>query len=215
MDPRLFTDQLLSAFMARDLPAVLAMFEDDAVVVTDLYPESILSCLRADELEGKEAKGADIVEEAARHGLRVAAHAHGTDGIKAAVNAGVASIEHGSLLDDEAIALMKSKGTYLVPTAYLRDQIDLDALPGVTQRKARWLFPLAQKSLEKAIAGGVKIAFGTDAGVYPHGQNAREFAVLVRAGMKPADAIRAATLSACDLLGVPPDLLELEKLIQR
>lgn len=143
-----------------------------------------------------------IVDEATRHGIRVAAHAHGTAGIKAAINAGVASIEHGSLLDDEAIQLLKSKGTYLVPTAYLRDRLDLDALPGVTQKKARGLFPLAQQSLEKAIAGGVKIAFGTDAGVYPHGENARELAVLVRAGMKPAAAIRAATLTACELIGV-------------
>ena len=183
--------------------AVRTQIKYGAKVIKVMATAGVLSfeeSVGAQQLSDAELRA--IVEEAARHGLRVAAHAHGTDGIKAAVNAGVASIEHGSLLDDEAIALMKSKGTYLVPTAYLRDQIDLDALPGVTQRKARWLFPLAQKSLEKAIAGGVKIAFGTDAGVYPHGQNAREFAVLVRAGMKPADAIRAATLSACDLLGV-------------
>lgn len=143
-----------------------------------------------------------IVEEATRHGLKVAAHAHGTQGIKAAIRAGVASIEHGSLLDDEAVQLMKQKGTFLVPTAYLRDQLDVSRLPGVTQRKARELFPLADGSLRKAIAGGVRIAFGTDAGVYPHGQNARELAVLVRAGMPALEALRSATLSARELLGV-------------
>lgn len=142
-----------------------------------------------------------IVEEARRHGLRVAAHAHGVEGIKAAVRAGVTSIEHGSMLDDEAIALMKEHGTFLVPTAYLRERLDVDALPGVTRRKARELFPFADRALRQAIAGGVRIAYGTDAAVYPHGENARELAVLVRAGMKPIDALRSATLVACELLG--------------
>lgn len=145
---------------------------------------------------------AAIVAEAKRHGLRVAAHAHGVEGIKAAIRAGVASIEHGSMLDDEAIRLMKERGTFLVPTAYLRERLDLDALPGVTQRKARELFPFADQALRKAIAGGVRIAYGTDAAVYPHGENAHELAVLVRAGMKPIEAVRSATLVACELLGV-------------
>lgn len=143
-----------------------------------------------------------IVEEAARHGLRVAAHAHGAEGIKAATRAGVASIEHGSILDDEAIALMKERGTYLVPTTYLADEIDLALLPPPIRAKAEFVLPRAKESLRRAIAAGVPIAFGTDAGVFPHGDNAREFAALVERGMTPLAAIRAATVNAADLLGV-------------
>ncbi len=147
-----------------------------------------------DELEA-------MVKEAARHGVKVAAHAHGTEGIKAAVRAGVASIEHGSQLDDEAIALMKEKGTYLVPTTYLVDRINLAVLPPPVRKKAETILPIARQSLAKAIAAGVKIAFGTDAGVYPHGENAKEFAVYVKLGLPPLEALRAATIRAADLLG--------------
>jgi len=143
-----------------------------------------------------------MVEEAARHGIKVAAHAHGTEGIKAAVRAGVASIEHGSILDDEAIALMKEKGTYLVPTSYLIDRVNLSVLPPLVRKKGETIMPLARESLRRAIAAGVKIAFGTDAGVYPHGENAKEFAVYVKLGMAPLEALRSATLRAADLLGV-------------
>ena len=143
-----------------------------------------------------------IVEEAARHGLKVAAHAHGTEGIIAAIRAGVASIEHGSMLDGEAISLMKARGTYLVPTSYLVDAINLDNLPPPIRAKAEYILPLARKSLSRAIQSGVKIAFGTDAAVYPHGDNAREFAVYVKQGMSPIEAIRSATIHAADLLGV-------------
>lgn len=142
------------------------------------------------------------VEEAERHGLRVAAHAHGTEGIMAAVRAGVASIEHGSILTDEAIALMKERGTWLVPTTYLADVIDLDALPPPIRAKAEFVLPRAKESLRRAIAADVKIAFGTDAAVYPHGQNAREFAALVERGMSPVEALRSATVHAAELLGV-------------
>ena len=141
-----------------------------------------------------------MVDEAARHGMKVAAHAHGVEGIKAAVRAGVASIEHGSMLDDEAIAMMKERGTYLVPTSYLVDRINLDALPPVMRRKAEVVLPLARASLRKAIAQGVKIAFGTDAGVFPHGENGREFAVYVAQGMTPLEALRSATMHAAALL---------------
>ena len=142
-----------------------------------------------------------IVDEAARHGVKVAAHAHGTEGIKAATRAGVASIEHGSMLDDEAIALMKQHGTYLVPTTYLADRIDLAVLPPLVKRKAETVIPLARASLRKAIAAKVKIAFGTDAAVFPHGENAKEFAILVKLGMTPLEALQSATVSAADLLG--------------
>lgn len=142
-----------------------------------------------------------MVDEAARHGVKVAAHAHGTEGIKAAVRAGVASIEHGSMLDDEAIALMKQHGTYLVPTEYLSERINLGMLPPLIRRKAETVMPLARESHRKAIANGVKIAFGTDAAVFPHGENAREFSSYVRLGMTPLAALRSATLNAADLLG--------------
>ena len=144
-----------------------------------------------------------MVDEAARHGVKVAAHAHGTEGIKAAVRAGVASIEHGSMLDDDAIALMKQHRTYLVPTTYLADRINLAVLPPNIQQKARSVLPVARASLRKAIAGGVRIAFGTDAAVFPHGENAREFAVLTSLGMSPLEALRTATINAADLLGTP------------
>lgn len=143
-----------------------------------------------------------MVDEAGRHGVKVAAHAHGTDGIKAAVRAGVVSIEHGSQLDDEAIALMKERGTYLVPTSYLVDRINLAVLPPVVRRKAEMILPLARQSLRRAIAAGVKIGFGTDAGVFPHGENAAEFAVYVKFGMSPLDALRSATIAAAEVLGV-------------
>jgi imidazolonepropionase-like amidohydrolase len=143
-----------------------------------------------------------IVDEAGRHDLKVAAHAHGTEGIKAAVRAGVASIEHGSLLDDEAISMMKERGTWLVPTTYLVGRIDLDALPSEIRAKAEWVVPRAVENLRRAVAAGVPIAFGTDAAVFPHGENAGEFAALVDRGMDPLAAIRTATLNGADLLGV-------------
>jgi imidazolonepropionase-like amidohydrolase len=142
-----------------------------------------------------------IVDEASRHGIKVAAHAHGTDGIKAAIRAGVASIEHGSLLDDEAIALMKEKGTWLVPTTYLTERINLPVLPAPIRAKAEYILPLARESLKKAIAAKVKIAFGTDAAVYPHGENAHEFASYVRYGMSNIEAIRTATIYDAELFG--------------
>jgi imidazolonepropionase-like amidohydrolase len=143
-----------------------------------------------------------IVEEAARHELKVAAHAHGTEGIRAAIQAGCASIEHASLLDDETIAMMKEMGTYLVPTTYLAEAIDLDNLPPKLRAKAEYVLPRARESLALAIAAGVPIAYGTDAAVIPHGDNGKEFEVLVRLGMSPLEAVRTATVNAADLLGV-------------
>jgi imidazolonepropionase-like amidohydrolase len=142
-----------------------------------------------------------MVDEAARHGVKVAAHAHGTEGIKAAVQAGVASVEHGSILDDEAIAMMKERGTFLVPTTYLAERINLAVLPPLVRQKAETVLPLARESLRKAIAAGVRIGFGTDAAVYPHGENAKEFAVLVRLGMTPLAALQSATVVAAEALG--------------
>ncbi len=142
-----------------------------------------------------------MVDEAARHGVKVAAHAHGSEGILAAVRAGVASIEHGSVLTDEIMDLMKERGTYLVPTTFLVDVIPLDVLPPLVRSKAEQVLPVARRSVERAIAAGVPIAFGTDAAVFPHGLNAGEFEVYVRLGMSPAEALRTATVHAADLLG--------------
>ncbi len=168
-------------------------------------------CATAGVLSFEEAVGAQqmteeemhaVVDEAARHGMHVAAHAHGTEGIMAAVRAGVKTIEHGSILTDEAIALMVERGAYHVPTTYLADAIDLDALPPLLRRKAETVLPVMRESLARSIAGGVKIAFGTDAAVYPHGDNAGEFRVLVDLGMSPLAAIRSATVVAAEVLGV-------------
>lgn len=145
-----------------------------------------------------------IVGEAKRHGLRVAAHAHGLEGILASIRAGVDSIEHGSMLNDEAIRLMKERGVYLVPTIFLaeEDAATTANKEAIIQEKGAAMSAAALRSFRAAVNAGVKIAFGTDAGVFPHGNNAKEFAVMVKHGMKPLDAIRAATTSAADLLGV-------------
>ncbi|HEV2150601.1 MAG TPA: amidohydrolase family protein [Longimicrobiaceae bacterium] len=147
-----------------------------------------------------------MVETAAMAERRVAAHAHGPEGIKAAVRAGVASIEHGSVLDDEAIRMMKQRGTYLVPTMMAFDAVVRGARGGTlapwAAAKALEISPHAQESVRRAIRAGVPIAFGTDAGVFPHGTNADEFRLLVDAGMTPMQAILAATREAAKLLGV-------------
>jgi imidazolonepropionase-like amidohydrolase len=150
-----------------------------------------------------EAEMRVIVEEASRHGIAVAAHAHGTEGIKAAVRAGVSSIEHGSMLDEEAIALMKKHGTWLVPTTVLADTIALDLLPAPIRKKAETVLPLAKDSLRRAVKAGVKIAFGTDAAVIPHGSNATEFSAMVDRGMSPSAALQAATIRAAELCRTP------------
>jgi imidazolonepropionase-like amidohydrolase len=146
-----------------------------------------------------------VVAEAHRLGRKVAAHAHGAAGIKQAVLAGVDSIEHGSYVDDEAIALMKEHGTYLVPTLYLADWFMENAkeigVPEYIMRKARVVLPSARKNVAHAFTSGVKVAFGTDSAVYPHGLNAHEFAVMVKLGLTPMQAIQSATTNAADLLG--------------
>jgi imidazolonepropionase-like amidohydrolase len=161
-----------------------------------------------------DAELAAIVDEAHMLGRKVAAHAHGTAGIKAAVRAGVDSIEHGSILDDEAIALMKEHGTFLVPTLLAGETVDERAragsLPEFAIAKALKIRPLMQASFRKAVAAGVRIAFGTDSSVSPHGQNAREFSLMVKAGMQPMDAIVAATRNAAELLGRSADVGTLE-----
>jgi imidazolonepropionase-like amidohydrolase len=146
-----------------------------------------------------------IVADAHRLGRKVAAHAHGAQGILWASQAGVDSIEHGSYIDDAGIAEMKKNGTYLVPTLYLGDwfleNAERNHVPDYLLAKAKAVMPAARQNIAHAFASGVKVAFGTDAAVYPHGLNAHEFAVMVKLGLTPLQAIQAATVNAADLLG--------------
>jgi imidazolonepropionase-like amidohydrolase len=146
-----------------------------------------------------------IVADAHRLGRKVAAHAHGAEGIRWASEAGVDSIEHGSYIDDAAIATMKKNGTYLVPTLYLMDWFFENAekigTPAELIAKGHEVMPAARKNVARAFAAGVKVGFGTDAAVYPHGLNAHEFAVMVKLGLTPLQAIQAATMNDADLLG--------------
>jgi imidazolonepropionase-like amidohydrolase len=145
------------------------------------------------------------VEEAELYDTYVAAHAHGAEGIKRAVRAGVRSIEHGSLMDDEAIELMREAGTYLVADIYCGDYIAetgrREGWPADTLRKNDETTDAQREGFSKAVAAGVKVAYGTDSGVYPHGDVARQLPYMVRYGMTPVGAIRAATSVAAELLG--------------
>jgi imidazolonepropionase-like amidohydrolase len=145
------------------------------------------------------------VDEARNFGLKVAVHGHGAEGIKAAIRAGVASIEHGSLMDDEGRSLMKQHGTYLVPTLEVHDCIG-SGYPAEFVAKSRQIAALSRENFRKAVAAGVKIAFGTDIGVCPFGDNPREFHIMVDNGMTPMQAIAAATVGGADLLGVADKL---------
>jgi len=144
-----------------------------------------------------------IVADAHRLGRKVAAHAHGAQGILFATEAGVDSIEHGSYINDEDIALMKKKGTYLVPTAYLIDWMQqFGNLPPLYQQKMKDVSAVEKQNAIKAIKAGVKIALGTDAAVYPHGLNAHEVDVYVNQfGMSPLAGIQTGTINAADLMG--------------
>lgn len=155
-----------------------------------------------------------IVEEARRWGRRTAAHAHGAEAIRMAIRAGVTSIEHGSFIDDEGIAMMLRQGTYLVADIYNDDYILAEftrlGYPARIIEKERRVGQVQRENFRRAVRAGVKIAFGTDAGVYPHGGNARQFAHMVRWGMTPMAAIQAATVQAADLLGLPDRIGALE-----
>ena len=146
-----------------------------------------------------------IVGDAHRLGRKVAAHAHGAEGVRWASEAGVDSIEHGHLMDDAAIATLKKNGTYLVPTLflgeYMEKNMDRSDVPEYSKQKMRDVIAAMRKNTGKAFAAGVKVAFGTDAAVYPHGLNAGEFHVYVQLGMTPLAAIQTATINASDLLG--------------
>jgi len=143
-----------------------------------------------------------IVDEAHRRGLKVAAHTHGAEAVEAAVEAGIDCIEHGFLLDDKTIKLMAARGTFLVPTTYLIEGMDISRAPAELQAKAAEIFPRARTVVGRALAAGVKIAVGTDAPAIPHGRNAQELIALVDRGMTPLQVLQAATVNAAELLGV-------------
>jgi imidazolonepropionase-like amidohydrolase len=161
----------------------------------------------------EEIKG--IVAAARDYGFKVAAHAHGAEGIKRAIKGGVSSIEHGTFMDDEGIRLMKQHGTWYVPTITAgKSTADSAKIPGyysdIVTPKALATGPQIQSTFAKAYKEGVKIAFGTDAGVFKHGLNWLEFTYMIEAGMNPMDAIRAATISAAELLGEKDKLGSIE-----
>jgi imidazolonepropionase-like amidohydrolase len=145
---------------------------------------------------------AAIADEAHRAGLKVAAHAHGDQGIQAALAAGIDCIEHGSLMSDETLERFIEQGTFLVATTYLADGMDVSQAPPELQTKAAIVFPQAKATISKAIAKGARVACGTDAPAIPHGRNAKELLALVDRGMTPLQAIRAATTVACELIDV-------------
>lgn len=157
-----------------------------------------------------------VVATAKDYGMTVAVHAHGTEGMKRAVLAGVDSIEHGTFMTDEVMQLMKERGTYWVPTNMAGEWVAKKAaepgfLPEIVRPKAAAIGPVIKETFRKAHAAGVKIAFGTDSGVSPHGENAREFELMVEGGMPPMKAIQSATLVASQLLRVEDKLGTLEE----
>lgn len=156
-----------------------------------------------------------VVETAKDYGMKVAVHAHGKEGMIRAIKAGVASIEHGTYMDREVMKLMKKHGTYYVPTIlagnFVAEKAKIDGyFPEIVRPKAAAIGPLIQATFGKAYKAGVNIAFGTDSGVSAHGDNAQEFALMVEAGMPPADAILSATVNTAKLLGIEDTLGTLE-----
>jgi imidazolonepropionase-like amidohydrolase len=157
-----------------------------------------------------------IVETANDYGMKVAAHAHGAEAMKRAIRAGVASIEHGTYMDDETITLLKKYGVWYVPTIIAGKSVSDSAMkqgyfPPVIAGKAMTIGPKIQANFSKAYKAGVKIAFGTDAGVYAHGKNWMEMVYMNEAGMPPLEVLRAATLSAAELIGISDRAGSIEK----
>ncbi|HCG89748.1 MAG TPA: amidohydrolase [Alteromonas macleodii] len=197
--------------------AVRTRYQDGADLIKITATGGVLSVAKsgqnpqfmADELEA-------IVETAKDYGMTVAVHAHGKEGMKRAIEAGVDSIEHGTYMDDEIRTLMKKHGTYYVPTIlagkFVADKAKIDGFfPELVRPKAAAIGPLIQNTFEQAHKAGVKIAFGTDSGVSAHGDNAQEFSLMVEAGMKPADALLSATVNSANLLGISDILGTLEE----
>ncbi len=142
-------------------------------------------------------------DEAHRHGLKIAAHAHGTQGIIASSEARIDTIEHASIITKEAARVLKKNGTAIVPNLYLTQSTNIDRLPPPVLEKWESISPKIIESFRMALKYDLRIVFGTDAGVFPHGENARQFALNVKAGQSPIEAIRGATSDAADVLGTP------------
>lgn len=187
--------------------AVRQRYKDGADLIKITATGGVLSVARSGQNpQFTEAEIAEIVRIAADYDMHVAAHAHGTEGMQRAIRGGVHSIEHGTYMDEATIALMLEHNTWYVPTISAgRFVADMAVIPGyfppVVAAKAAEIGPLIQGTFERAHAAGVRIAFGTDCGVCPHGDNALEFQYMVEAGMSPADALRSATVHAAELLG--------------
>lgn len=192
--------------------AVRQRYKDGADLIKITATGGVLSVARnGQNPQFTDEELAAIVAVAADYGFHVAAHAHGADGMKRAIRAGVRSIEHGTFMDKEAMALMKKNGTYYVPTIMAGKWVaekarDDNFFPELVRPKAIEVGPQIQSTFAAAYREGVTIAFGTDSGVSPHGQNADEFVYMVEAGMPPMRAIQSATVVAAQLLGVEDDL---------
>ena len=197
--------------------AVRQRYKEGADLIKITVTGGVLSVAKSgDNPQFTEEEVRAIVETAKDYDFHVAAHAHGAEGMKRAIRAGVRSIEHGTLIDDEAIELMKKHGTYLVPTLMAGEWVTEKAkiagfFPELVRPKAATIGPKIQGAFARAYKAGVKIAFGTDSGVSAHGDNAREFVLMVEAGMPPMEAIQSATLGAAQLMQVEHELGALEK----
>lgn len=196
--------------------AVRQRYQDGADVIKITATGGVLSVAKSGQNpQFMDDEVAAIVETANDYGMTVAVHAHGKEGMKRAIRAGVTSIEHGTYMDDETIKLMRKHGTYYVPTilagAFVAEKAEIDGyFPDIVRPKAAAIGPLIQSTFAKAYKEGVKIAFGTDSGVSAHGDNAQEFALMVEAGMPPAEALKSATVSTAELLGISDKLGSLE-----
>jgi len=196
--------------------AVRARYKEGADLIKITATGGVLSQARSGQnAQYTEDELRAVVATAKDYGFRVAAHAHGTEGIKRAIRAGVDSIEHGTLLDDEAIALFKKHGTWLVPTLSAarfsaEKAKEADYFSALVRPKVIAMAAQSQAAFARAYKAGVKVAFGTDAGVFPHGENAKEFAYMVEAGVPALEAIRSATLSAATLLDESKSLGSIE-----
>jgi len=197
--------------------AVRARYKSGADLIKITATGGVLSIAKSGQNpQFTEAEIAAVVEAAKDYDFTVAAHAHGAEGIKRAVRAGVDSIEHGSLMDQEGIDLMREYGTYYVPTIMAGFWVaekaeDPDFFPEIVRPKALAIGPVMQETFGKAYRGGVKIAFGTDSGVSAHGDNAQEFIYMVEAGMPEMEAIQSATREASKLLRINTTLGTIEQ----
>jgi imidazolonepropionase-like amidohydrolase len=197
--------------------AVRERYKDGADLVKITATGGVLSMASSgDNAQFTDEELAAIVSAANDYGFAVAAHAHGSEGMLRAVRAGVTSVEHGTFMTDEVMKLMKKNGTYYVPTIVAGITVmelaeKEDFLPPVVRPKARRIGPQIQDTFARAYRAGVPIAFGTDSGVSPHGQNAREFELMVEAGMPPMQAIQSATMACARLLRADKDLGSVEK----